>query len=274
MPRLIALATILFAAFGIAGALVGGASPAAAAPQVLGLMASNGMPVPLNCKSGECSAHLSTFCLQEARDAPSHGQSYRLAEGSRMTVVIERQDGSYVRLEGGDLAHMKALVGFTSVQVSIPQATIAALDGARAWIEVAPRASLIPIAEAGDGNPQSDEEIALATGAYRDAAAYRFEAPGKIGDAARLTNLLINSLPPGERENDATRNGLWTQIVSADMAEKLTTEGLGKAKELYNYCRMSSDAGTALTLRDCLTLRHADLMGEENREFWKEVGGS
>ena len=270
MPRFIALAAFLIGSIGLAGTV----APAAAAPQVLGLMASNGMPVPLDCQSGECTAHLSSFCLQEARDAPSHGQSYRLAEGGRLTIVVERRDGSYVRFEGSDLAQMKALVGFTSVRVAIPAATIAALDGARAWIEVAPRASLVPIAAAGDNNPQSEEEIALATGAYRDAAAQRFETPGKTGDAARLTNLLINSLAPGVREDDATRDGLWTQIVSADMAEQVTPEGLAKARELYNYCRMSSDAGTALTLRDCLTLRHADLMGEENREFWKEVGGS
>ncbi|MDZ4736874.1 MAG: hypothetical protein SGJ07_11075 [Rhodospirillaceae bacterium] len=270
MPRLIACAAFLLTAIG----LVGGAMPAAASPQVLGLMASSGLPVPLTCQSGECTAHLSTFCLQEARDAPSHGQSYQLAEGSRMTIVVERHDGSYTRLEGSDLARMTALVGFTSVRIAIPTATIAALDGARAWIEVAPRASLIPVAEAGDFNPQSEAEIALATGAYRDAAALRFEAPGMTGDAARLTNLLINSLPPGQREDDVTRDGLWMQTVTADMTAQVTDEGLAKAKELYNYCRMSSEAGTALTMRDCLTLRHADLMGEENREFWKEVGGS
>jgi hypothetical protein len=269
MPR----STTIAIPIAIAAALFA-AGAAQAAPQVLGLMASNGMPIPLACQSGECSAHLSSFCLQEAREAPSHGQSYRLTDESRITLIVERHDGTYLRVDGAAMAHIEALVGFTSVRLSIPDEAIAELDGARAWVEVSSNASLVPLAADGDRYPQTDEEIAVATGPYREAAARHFDAPGKTGDAARLTNVLINALPPGERENDATRDTLWSAYITTAMAANVTPEGLAKAKELYNYCRMSSAAGTALTMRDCLTLRHADLMGEQNRELWKEVGGS
>ncbi len=273
MPGARFIAASLFAGL-VAAVAIPFATPAEASPQVLGLMASNSLPVPLNCQGGECSAHLSSFCLQEARDAPSYGQSYKLTDDSRVTLIVERRDGSYVRVDGAGLARIEALVGFTSVRFAIPAETIAALDGARAWVEVASNSSLLPIEADGDKYPQTAEEIALATGPYRDAAALRFDAPGRTGDAARLTNVLINALPPGEREDDATRETLWQQYITTAMAAEVTPEGLAKAKELYNYCRMSSEAGTALTMRDCLTLRHADLMGEENRELWKEVGGS
>jgi len=268
--------TIMLAGWIAAGfvAVAFGAAPAWSAPQVLGLMASNGMPVPLTCQSGECSAHLSSFCLQEGRDAPTYGQSYKLTADSRVTLVVERHDGTYIRVDGGEFARIQALVGFTSVRLAVPDATIAALDGARVWVEVTPNASLVPVADDADRNPQTDAELALATGPYRDAAALRFDAPGRTGDAARLTNVLINALPPGLREDDAMRDGLWASQITTAMADTVTPAGLAKAKELYNYCRMSSAAGTALTMRDCLTLRHADLMGEENRRFWKELGGS
>lgn len=273
MPETRQIATSLFAGFAAVVA-ISVASPVLASPQVLGLMASNSLPVPLNCESGECSAHLSSFCLQEARDAPSYGQSYKLTDESHVTLIVEKNDGSYVRIDGTQLARIEALVGFTSVRFAIPEDTIADLDGARVWVEVASNASLLPVEADGDRYPQTEDEIALATGPYREAAALRFDAQTRTGDAARLTNVLINALPPGEREDDATRDTLWQSTVTSAMADEVAPEGLAKAKELYNYCRMSSEAGTALTLRDCLTLRHADLMGEENREFWKEVGGS
>src|SRR5471032_2141112 len=41
--------------------------PAGAASQVLGVVASNGLPVPLLCVDGTCSGHFSAFCLQEQR---------------------------------------------------------------------------------------------------------------------------------------------------------------------------------------------------------------
>lgn len=273
MPRTRQIATSLFAGL-TAAVAIAIAGPVQASPQVLGLMASNSLPVPLNCESGECSAHLSSFCLQEARDAPSYGQSYRLTDESHVTLIVERHDGSYVRIDGTQLARIEALVGFTSVRFAIPEETMAELDGARVWVEVASNSSLLPVEADGDKYPQTEDEIALATGPYREAAALRFDAATRTGDAARLTNVLINALPPGEREDDATRDTLWQSSITNAMADEVTPDGLAKAKELYNYCRMSSEAGTALTMRDCLTLRHADLMGDENREFWKEVGGS
>ncbi len=273
MPKAKHIAAALFVGL-IAAVATHVAAPAQASPQVLGLMASNSLPVPLNCQGGECAAHLSSFCLQEARDAPNYGQSYRLTDDSHVTLIVERHDGSYVRVDGTQLARIEALVGFTSVRFAIPEETIASLDGARVWVEVASNSSLLPVEADGDKYPQTEDEIALATGPYRAAAALHFDASTRTGDAARLTNILINALPPGQREDDATRDTLWQQYITTAMSAEVTPEGLAKAKELYNYCRMSSAAGTALTMRDCLTLRHADLMGEENRELWKEVGGS
>jgi hypothetical protein len=49
---------------------------AEAAPQILGLVASDGLPTPMRCRDGACTALLASFCLQQARDAPADGQDY------------------------------------------------------------------------------------------------------------------------------------------------------------------------------------------------------
>jgi len=48
----------------LAAALSLAASRADAAPQILGLVASNGAPVPMRCEGTGCTVLLSSFCLQ------------------------------------------------------------------------------------------------------------------------------------------------------------------------------------------------------------------
>jgi len=47
-------------------------SPAQAAPQILGLIASAD-PVPMTCVDGTCTAELSSVCLQQHRPTPPTG---------------------------------------------------------------------------------------------------------------------------------------------------------------------------------------------------------
>ena len=61
---------ISVAAIVLVGLLAGRAE---AAPQILGLVASNGMPTPLHCQDGLCTGLLASFCLQEARSGPENG---------------------------------------------------------------------------------------------------------------------------------------------------------------------------------------------------------
>jgi hypothetical protein len=92
----------LLAAFTVAA--VAFAAPGAfAAPQVLGLVASNGQSTPLACDGRTCSAHFSSFCLQQNRPAPAHGDSYTVAPGGELTLVVETTDGRTLRLPGTDL---------------------------------------------------------------------------------------------------------------------------------------------------------------------------
>ena len=180
-----------------------------AASQILGLVASNGLPTPLQCQDGSCSGHFSSFCLQEARPAPSADSEYALAPGGSLTLIATMADGSQARLPGNGLLSLRTMIGFTSIRISLPEAKLKALGAVSVAVEVAPMTSAMPVPVANDVNPQTREEIAFATGAMRHLAQAAFEDRNGTADAARLSSLVINALPPmsRRRRRAARRSG-------------------------------------------------------------------
>src|SRR5258708_33776304 len=83
--------------------LAGTGAAVQAAPQILGIVASNGLPTPLHCADGYCSAYLASFCLQEARYAPNSGSEYPLVPGGPLTIIASLGDGRRPRLPARDL---------------------------------------------------------------------------------------------------------------------------------------------------------------------------
>lgn len=247
-----------------------------AAPQILGVVASNGYATPLTCADGQCSAQFSTFCLQEARHAPPRGTPYTPAPGAEVTVVVETAAGETLRLPAGDALSFSTIIGFTSVKVSLPEEAVARMvreyGVTRVAVEMGKRVSLIPVAQAGDPNPQGDDEVALATGPMRLAAQRLFEEPGTASDAARITNLLINELPAWPADQTTPAEAYWAAGNPAIAAA--VPEGLDKAAWIYRSCRISVSSHSTLSLRSCLELNHADLMAVTNHRFWREQGGS
>ena len=68
------------------------AAPAQAAPQILGLIASDA-PVPMTCAGGTCTAELSSVCLQQHRPTPATGTVYRPAKGTHITLTVTGPNG-------------------------------------------------------------------------------------------------------------------------------------------------------------------------------------
>ncbi len=261
--------------FAIGAVLAFPASPAAAASQVLGLVASNGLPTPLRCVDGTCSGHVSAFCLQEQRAAPSANSEYLLAPGSKLTLIAQLADGRKVRLPADGLVTIRTRVGFTSVRISLPEETVKALGAVSAAVEVAPLASILPRAIAGDPDPLTDQEIALATGAMRRAAQSPFEKPGEAADAARLSSLIVNLLPEDEPQTASGRDALWNQAVALVRSRSNPSPaGIEDAHRIYTSCELSLASMTSFNLRTCIEIHHADLMAETNRAFWASTGGS
>ncbi|HYV89276.1 MAG TPA: hypothetical protein VFA91_11930 [Candidatus Polarisedimenticolia bacterium] len=249
--------------------------PARAASQVLGLVASNGLPTPLRCVDGTCSGHFSAFCLQEQRPAPSADSEYRLAPGSALTLIATYADGHSARLPAGDLLTIRTRIGFTSVRISLAQEKLRALGAVSVAVEVAALTSILPRPVAGDPDPLSAQEIALATGPMRRAAEQPFEKPGESADAGRLSSLIVNLLPEDEPQSTAGREALWNRAVAlARTSGSLSPTGIEDAHRIYSGCALSIASLTSFNLRTCMEIHHADLMAETNRGFWNSVGGS
>lgn len=262
----------LFAASAAAAFAFSGSS-ALAAPQVLGLVAGNGVPTPLTCDGFACSAHFSAFCLQQNRPAPARGDSYTVAPGGELTLVVTTAGGKTLRLPGHEHLTIQSDIGFTSVTVALPQAELAELGASAVAVEVGPTVSLLPVTTAGDPNPQEADEIALATGPMRLAASRSFEVPGRASDAARITSLLINALPQDGSETSEARDGLWVAMLDRPAVATATPDGVDAAARIYEGCKISVESRSTYSMRNCLELRHADLLAETNHEFWRDSAG-
>jgi hypothetical protein len=125
----------------------------------------------------------------------------------------------------------------------------------------------------GDPNPQEADEIALATGPMRLVASRSFEIPGRASDAARITSLLINALPQDGSETGEAREGLWMAMLDQPAVTTATPDGIDAAASIYEACKISVQSRSTYSMRNCLELRHADLLAETNHKFWRDNAG-
>jgi hypothetical protein len=241
------------------------ANSALAAPQILGVMAS-GAPVPLLCDTKECSAVIGTFCLQRDRDIPSYGTPYVLANGEQVTLHVETASGEIRQLPGQDWLRFAGYSGYTTARMVLPRAALAELGGGAVAVTIGPGVSLVPLAQVGDANPQSAQEISTATGALRIAAGRYLDRPTIQADAARLVMALINGLPESRTSHDDF-SGLWQETITENLATGMTDGALPLAERVYQRCDQEPNP------RGCLVTRHRQLMVPGNRRFWDETSG-
>jgi hypothetical protein len=238
---------------------------ALAAPQVLGLTASTA-PIPFRCVGDSCTAVAGSFCLQRERMMPSWGTPYEASHPERLTLALLAADGSVARVAGGPWIKFSAYNGYTMVRMSVPRALLAAHDATAAAVEIGPGIALVPRPLAGDGDPQSADEIALATGPMRIAAAHYLDRPSVGTDAARLVAALVNALP--EQHTIADDNGaLWQNTITDGLTGAVDPAAISSARHAYEICRDLTD------LRRCLVSQHHDLMERSNVGFWDETSG-
>ncbi len=245
------------------------AHPAAAAPQALGVMASQG-PVPLSCYGGECRAEVTAFCLQEARPVPPEGTAYRPVGGAPMSLVLRRADGSTLTLDAADEVRLASRRGFTALTITVPESLLTRHGAVAATVEIGPEVTVAPVPVADDSKPQSEEELALAAGPMRRFAAERLER-GPAAEAARLTQRLINALPPQDQETAETRSSLWDAAIGAAPSAD-ASEGVALARRAFEGCHAALANGYMRNMRHCLELQHGEMMIERTHAFWREAG--
>ena len=248
--------------------------PAAASPQVLGLVSMN-EPLTMICDGNGCRAELSAFCLQQVRNNPDPEAQYTPADGADLTLIGTRADGSTVRLDAADYASFESARGYTSVDASIDAATMQSLGLVSMQIEVGKTVSLLPTEETTDPDPQTPEEIALATGVYRIKATEFFDASGEQADAIRLSNVMINDLPEHSRGTTDSDGSVLAAALDNGVAETVDPGAVQRASDMFAVCREKVDVTHHIdNMRECLTGSHDRMIINSNIQFWESLGGS
>ncbi len=258
----------LLAAAALWAMLPGG--EARAAYQVLALVAT-AEPVPFSCVRGDCFAEFSVFCLQPLRASPPRDAPYTLYRGRGVTLVGTTHDGREIRLPAADLLSITAARGHNAVRISIPQSRLNALGLRKIAAAVGERVSLIPKPIRGDRDPQTEADIAIATGPYRALGARIVDHGGARTVAARLTNDMINALPELWQVESNVYATLWDRVSPQWTRRDVSPAAVRLAREAFESCAAMRDQGMFSTMRQCLGARHDQLIGERNDAYWEAL---
>ena len=148
----------------------------------------------MRCQGSDCTALLASFCLQEARDAPEDGQAYLPGPHGGLSLVVTRASGQRLRLAANELVSLTLYSEMSTVQASLSLAKLAASGvslaaGDTVSVAVEDNTVILPVPVAGDFDPQTPEDIALAIGPLRQLAATIFDRDDSgagSGDSTRL----------------------------------------------------------------------------------------
>jgi len=256
----LALLTLLAAALPL--------SAAKAAPQILGLVASNGI-VPLHCADGTCTAELSTFCLQQDREVPPAGTAYRPIDGHQLTLIAVAASGETQRLDWPDPVRFFSLRNYTAVKVSVAADELASLGAVSLALEIGDGVALVPVPRAGDPRPQTEADIATAAESLRPAGTEIVDRSEAVA-AARALNRIVSVLSPDAHGSLTPRDALWQDRVEP-YEDDLATSGLAHAARAYESCYADKRHDSDAALRWCLQLRHDALIIELNSDYWASV---
>lgn len=251
LPPRLDTRTGLFLLAGIAAVMP---LPAAAAPQVLALIATD-RPVALNCQGASCTASLPTLCLQPERRAPQAGRDYRLAAGQWLSLVGE---GKARAIKQG--FRLVAKRTHVAIEVSIPRTLVAGLDNPA--IRIGEGVSVVPLAVASDLRPLRPAETALATGPRRAIATMLVDHDPERMPAVRMTNRLVNHLSAGG-EGDTG----WAAIVADARARKVSGAAIHYAQLTRKLCAFKLRNRLAESLGACLAALNDDAMEYLNADL-------
>jgi len=252
-------------------------SRAEAAPQILGLVASNGIPTPMRCDASGCTALLASFCLQETREAPSFNQAYRPGPKGGFDLILARANGTRLTVAANALLTINLYEGLSTVQASLPLSALASrgvVVGKDDTLSLAVRdnTSILPVTMPNDPDPQTPEEISLATGPLRRLAAQTFDTGGDQSDTAKLLGLLMNALPPAADTTPVAVQATLDRIVAGIEPGRLSPQALSEAERIIHQCQYFP--ATALAQEFCIASQQRDMLAEMNEEYWDAAGGS
>ncbi len=240
-------------------ALMLSAGPAPAAPQTLGLVATQ-QPVPMLCDQDGCAAQLSSFCLQRARKSPSHGARYRVAGGAGLWLHVTEAGGARRTVPAAGLVQLASARGNTAIEARVSAADRDILGAASLAVAVGPLVTLLPVATPGDPEPITPAEAAFAAGPARLVAAAIFDSP--LGESLNILDRAINAVDRRARLSDQARRALWTRVAGAAAGRA------EPAARVYAACLDDLARRVVYGLRDCLEGRRDEMLIRANTALW------
>jgi hypothetical protein len=238
--------------------------PAAAEPQILGVIATTA-PIPLRCEEGECVANLATFYLEPERAQPVPGDVYRSADDGN--IGITRLDANGRHVEVGVPVRYFSDYYFTSVQAAVSEKALGADKGGLFFISAKPGAALLPRSSATDADSHTPDEIARALGSARKLAAAYFESGDANVEGAQLINRAVSALPRYARVDEASREKAWQSAMRS--TGPLSAKGIATGSGKFTLCLTSVKLGVYYNMRSCLRTNNRQLLGQRNAEFWR-----
>jgi hypothetical protein len=262
-----------------------GSGAAQSAPQALALVATAGT-VGLACEGRDCSAEMTSFCLDAGRFAPPQGTAYRLAGSGLIRLIATTEDGRALALDARALLRFESARRHLAVRVSVDRAALAELGVTQAEIEIAENVALLPVPRPGDPDPITETEAALLTGPLRHVGSLVVDGNAERMQAARVTSRMINLLPPrggaGSAMSEvgagdvaagdvAAGEALWRRATAASSVDSLSPAARTRARGAFELCRFVGTVGGPSSLRRCLQEQHDGFVDFLNSKFWEAV---
>ncbi len=235
-----------------------------AAPQALGLVASNG-PIELKCEAGGCVADFTTFCLQQDRQSPERGTPYQVGSGE-IQVAGLTADGTRIALDLRQSLALESRRKHMALRMFVRKSTLQAHNLVSVSIEVKEHVVLLPETSATDKNPHSKTEIAMLSSSMRQIGSSYVDSDPDRTVAARVLGDVINGLPERGKASNSTRQDLWQRAVHR-AGPAAPQQGIDRARGIYELCKWTAGRATP-NMRQCLETHHDDFIRYLNSKYW------
>ncbi len=248
-----------------------------AAPQILGLVATE-KPVPLTCENGNCSAEISSFCMQSHRKAPNPGTKYTVSADTVLNLIYRDAKGTVRKTQVENLVSVLSSRGYSSVTISLPERSVRHFSTSSAAIEVGRLSSVVPEPMGDEINPLSAYEIARYTGPLRVQAGRVTETDNSDMVIVRTMNHLINGLPDDHPAAEGDAKKLWAKIIG-DAPTANSSDGLKYSSKELKFCEsISIDVGRSgikgAGIRSCLESVHDEFISDTTEKVWNKLNAS
>ena len=135
-----------------------------------------------------------------------------------------------------------------------------------ASVSVGAMSSLVPVAEAGDSNPQSAGEIVSYTGALRSVVRRMFGGEGDTISGMRDLNQVINKMPDVHTDDQIRFEKVWREVTSA-----MAKPEARLSSKVVQECRYEYKRGMLTNMRSCIVYKHDVLPSETTKKVWKAL---